>query len=406
MYDLAKKHLEAQKSLPEKDSLIAELENIQKSDNQLPVIQKFILKLYDIAEEQDYLKRKNASTPIQKIAEYPPIYQAIKSLTDTAVQLKLKEFDKIQTEAQFNQFVDFLPKNLNINSRESLIKAIAYHLRISLITGEKNNLNQFIWWKDETHYFFYPSELFKEQKTLCDRLDIDAILSCKHFSTRPLEQAISRQDTQYQLQPGFISLSTDSAAQYDPKTGTVTNLLNSYYKFGKDRIGILVEKDKNEAYPIRLLSTGVTNCHTVIIHDSHNQYLMLHVSPASVTGGSDNFFFESVPKKAYLDLQPKYTNPDLGLQKNSTIDVVIVDNGGYFRRGKLEQMLPKGVSINSLQEIKPDLKAGQPYAVCFLPDENMLCIKGYNYFVQHDGVFKPMSHSDDFVANHLSNKYG
>ena len=277
-----------------------------------------------------------------------------------------------------------------------------YYFRISLITGLERNLEQFNWWKDNQHYFKYPLNLFKAQKTICDRLDVDAMISHKHFSTRPLVQAISRQDTGYQVQPGFISLGTDQAAQYNPKTELVTKLLHPYYKSGEIRVGKPVETGHSEQYPIRLLSTEISNCHTVIIHDSRNQYIMLHVSPASVTGGSENMFFSIIPKSAYLDLQPKYTNPDLGLQKDSTIDIIVVDNVGYFNLTRLKNMLPEGVTINSVQKMKPDIRKGELYAVCFVPDENKLYIKAFDYFVEYAGIFKPMSQVNDLATSQVN----
>ncbi|MBL7481217.1 hypothetical protein [Legionella bononiensis] len=402
MYDLVTKYIEKQTSLPQKNILLAELEHIQQCTDELPLLREFILKLYDIAEKKKFLNRVNASSPIQKITEYPPIYQAIKSLVDYAVQLKVKEYNQITTQEQLNQFLVFFPANLRFNTRELFIDAMQYYFRISLITGLEGNLEQFNWWKDTDHYFKYPMKLFKAQKTICDRLDVDAMISHKHFSTRPLEQAISRQDTEYQIQPGYISLGTDKAAQYNPKTELVTQLLHPYYKTGRKRVGYPVKTGHSEQYPIRLLSTRITNCHTVIIHDSRNQYIMLHVSPSSVTGGSDNMFISSIPKVAYLDLQPKYTNPDLGLQKDSTIDIVVVDNASYFNLTRLKNILPEGVTINSVQKIKPDLRKGQPYAVCFVPDENKLYIKAFDYFVEHASVFKPLSQVNDLATSQVN----
>ncbi|KTD43415.1 hypothetical protein [Legionella quateirensis] len=391
MYDLVTKYIEKQTSLPQKNILLAELEHIQQCTHELPLLQEFILKLYDVAEKENYLNRDNANSPIQKLAEYPPIYQAIKSLVDYAVQLKLNELEHIESLEQLHQFKAYLPANLRFDSRTKFIDAVQYYFRLSLITGLERNLEQFNWWRDVDHYFKYPQKLFREQKTLCDRLDVDAMISSKHFSTRPLEQAISRHATEFQLQPGYISLATDNAAQYNSKTETVTRLLDPYYKSGEKRVTNSVETGHSEQYPIRLLSSGITNCHTVIIHDSRKQYIMLHVSPASV---HNNIFFSSTPKKAYLDLQPKYTNPDLGVQKNSTVDIVVVDNVGCFNLTLLKKNLPEGVTINSIHKIKPDLRKGQPYSVCFLPDENKLYIKACDYFVEHANVFTPRSHSN------------
>ncbi|AWN73109.1 hypothetical protein LEAN103870_04885 [Legionella anisa] len=397
MYDLAKKYIRSQISLPQKDNLIAELEYIEKSDDKLSLLPNFILKLYDIAEQQNYLNRENASVPIQRIAECPPIYQAIKILTDAAVQLKIEWLQQIKTQEQLNQLIAIFPQNIRIDSKESFIQAIQFYFRISLITGQKDNLEQFNWWKEEDHYFKYPTELFKEKGIICDRLDVDAILSLQHFSTLPIETVIRRQDSQYQMQPGFVSLGTDEAAQYDPETRMIHKLLSPHYKEG-ERVGKPVDLKGTEDYPVRLLSTRVTNCHTVIIRDSRNQYLMLHVSPASITGASDNPFFFSTPKKAYLDLQPLYTNAELGLQKNSTIDIVVVDNGDYFDLEQLKKRLPEGIQINSLATMSPKIDAGQYYSVCFVPGENTIYIQSKNNFVEHTHIFMPQEHPHDLKA--------
>ncbi|STX52349.1 Uncharacterised protein [Legionella busanensis] len=266
------------------------------------------------------------------------------------------------------------------------------YFRFSLISGEEQNLEQFDWWLDKTHFHAYPKTLFNQKKETCDRFDIDAILSGKHFSVRSLKQAIIRQNSQFQLQPGFISIRTDEAVQYDPQTNITTKLLDPHFKKYEKRIGHVVEIDEEEKnnYPIRLLSTGITNCHTVVIHDDRNQFLMLHVSPAAVKKMNDNPFFSSIPKKAYLDIQSQYNDPNLGVQKNSTIDVVVVDNGGYFNKAKFVRMLPENVIINSLQIIKPELAQRQSYSVCFLPNENKLITSAYNHFIEYENIFKPI----------------
>ena len=107
MYDLVTKYIEKQTSLPQKNILLAELEHIRLCTDELHLLGEFILKLYERAEKENYLNRVNASSPIQKIAEYPPIYLAIKRLVDYAVQLKLKEYYYITTQEQLNQFLVF-----------------------------------------------------------------------------------------------------------------------------------------------------------------------------------------------------------------------------------------------------------------------------------------------------------
>ncbi len=106
-------------------------------------------------------------------------------------------------------------------------------------------------------------------------------------------------------------------------------------------------------------------------------------------------------------MQLQYIHSDLGLHKNATIDVVVVDNGGYFSLTKLEKKLPEGVNINSFKKIKPNLEQEQKYAVCFLPAENKLCIKGRDSFDEYDPIFNPMNHSDDLMESALPTvRYG
>ncbi|STX52348.1 Uncharacterised protein [Legionella busanensis] len=127
-YSEIKELLNQQVNLLKKEDLIKEVAQIEEAQGKdtltIGKLQSFILKLYEIAEQQDYLNRKNAITPIQRINEIPQIYQAIKLLIDTAVDLKISELENITNQEELSKWMAFLPKSsyANITSLDELKK--------------------------------------------------------------------------------------------------------------------------------------------------------------------------------------------------------------------------------------------------------------------------------------------
>ncbi len=119
---------------------------------------------------------------------------------------------------------------------------------------------------------------------------------------------------------------------------------------------------------------------------------MLHVSPASVRGGSRHLLFYAPAKQAYIDLQPCYANPQVGLASGE-IDVVVLDRDRFFDEKLFRSRLPTNVTVKSLTayEVSFD-EENCEYCVCYLPASNKLIATSRTInpkSIESENVFAP-----------------
>lgn len=369
-----------QESLADKETLLKAID-IKEDDITLESIKALINLLQLNADSNDYLNRKAATTPIEFLHEIPSIYRAITLLLNfyhkIAENMILQKFKKdgISFKNQKNEIAEYLSK-----------------YRIALITNDGDKKDYEFWYGLRHYQIRYP-ENYAKNRAIYDRLDIDLILRKLHYSVLPLERAILLHSIKTQIQPSYITAETDNTIQYDSRTGNCALLLDRNFSGDiSSRNWKCTDKDlgKNRgSYPLRLISTDISNCHTVLIKDDQDRFWMLHVSPASINGTYNNAFFETIGKQAYIDLHPNYENPQLGLQPGN-IDVVVIDRGGYFNEKIFLNTLPKNVTVNSITVHSPDVSPEHQYCVCFLPENEKLVvmsIDGINKLIEYNTIF-------------------
>ncbi|STY28337.1 Uncharacterised protein [Legionella wadsworthii] len=191
----------------------------------------------------------------------------------------------------------------------------------------------------------------------------------------------------------YISVGTDQCVQYDPAN-------SSYYQLQPPNSAQEMDspwkatKKEVEGFEPKLMSVRITNCHNVLIRDiATNRFWLLHVSPGSIHG--KNPISDFPVKNAYIDLQPQYSDKNMGIDKNTQLEVIVVDKKGYFNEELLRKRVPGNIvslkvitpSIEMPEVLSPNEEHQYMYHVCFNPKQNLLVVKQNDTYLEYADVF-------------------
>lgn len=338
-------------------------------------------------DQNDYLQRRNATTPLAdqpiKESEIPAIFKAVTLLVNIVIDQKERELQKfVGTNDIASAQSDTLLAKFNItlpNTRKTLepvtanqIKALLNQLRVYLITNTNRLANNIITWVTINNYGFteYPNKEFELNKQVLDHIEIDRILQKKHYSNIPIEEAVNNVHLGGS-QPSYVKLQTDVTVQYNEKTGLCFQLNDNYRVDGS-----YYEVNYKPYYPVNFISVGISNCHTILIRDEYGHVWALHVSPASM---QKHAAFTGIigTKPAYSELSCQYDNPSIQLKGN--IEIIVIEKYlTCFRESLLRECLPWNIHIASFKRIEVDayVNLEYPYSVCYATGTNELVISG------------------------------
>lgn len=337
-------------------------------------------------EQHDYLARSHSTTPlaVQPIKEtaIPAIYNAVTLLVSMVIDQKERELKKLvgtsdvatlQADALLSRFdsIQNATRELDTPITTYTIDNILNALRLHLITHSDNlPIKISAWAAGNYTYTAYPTKQFELYKILLDRVEIDRILLKKHYSNVTLQEAVESVNIDID-QPSFVTLRTDETAQYDIKTGSCFRLNSPHTFDGKIR-----EEKLLGNYPVRLISVGISNCHTLLIKDEYGHIWMLHVSPNAIQQHTAFASFMR-SKPAYADLGLEYANENIQLKGN--IEVIVIEkNQTSFREALLLRNLPWRTKIVAFKRIEVDafVDLTYKYSVCYATDTNEIVISG------------------------------
>lgn len=295
---------------------------------------------------------------------------------------------------QDKYLLDNLPRIINsLKNRDKgkVINDLSFIADYLLMIGREKLSPSFLSQLERVQQFKFPVTQVTANEADEGGLQLsDFALYNTHFVDLPLDQFIEA----YNIRFDCIPVRTNQGIQYhqgdrfyyalQPPVSTKMNEQAWDY-----------EKVPLETEAPKLLSLNITNCHTVLIHEAKtSRFWMLHVSPGSLHGVEP---LGNVPvKKAYIDLQPHYTNNAIGVDSEAQLDIYVIDARGNFREKQLRKRLPtQQITLNQVStEIKvPFLVSSSDeerykYHVCFDPATNSLMIKQKDKITLINTLFK------------------